>query len=139
MHHAALPLLLLLTAAPGHIASAPSPAADPTTCPLPGGPPSIRIAGKGSGTITRAEWASVRNVDLVGCVPDAQVVRVQLCIRNCAQRAERLATKGAGFLPTMKTAVADLPSGTAFTVEVEVVDGQRRTWEVAPARFTIID
>ena len=138
MHFATLTLSLLLFSAAAHMAPAPPAPAAMGTRPLPGGPPTIRIAGKAGGTLTRAEWAAANSVTLVGCVPGAQVVRMQLCIRNCEQRLERLACKGSNFLPTMKTAVANLPAGTPFVVEVEVVDAQRRTWEVPPARFTIL-
>lgn len=137
MHFATLPLSLMLCSAPTHMVPAPPAPAEASIRPLPGGPPTIRIAGKGVGTLTRAEWAAANSVTLVGCVPGAHVVRIQLCIRNCEQRLERLACKGSNFLPTMKTAVANLPAGTTFVVEVVVVDAKQRTWEVPPARFTI--
>jgi hypothetical protein len=135
---ATLPLYLLLCSALMHMPPASRASAEGCTQPHPGGPPTIRIAGKAGGTISRAEWAAANAVTLMGCAPSAQVVSIQLCIRNCEQRLERLACNGANFMPTMKTAVANLPAGTTFIVEVVVVDAQQRTWEVAPARFTIL-
>ena len=100
-----------------------------------GGPPSVRIADRATGEITRGEWATAAGVTLAGCVPDPQVVSLVVCIKDCTGKDERLSCKGATFLPTMKTMVANLPIGTPFTVTVKVVDGKGKEWPVSPGNF----
>ncbi len=102
---------------------------------LPGGPPSIRLAGISKGAITQVVWAKTTTVDLAGCVPDAQVTSLTVCILDCNRKADQLSTKGDRFTPAMKTMIANLPVGTPFTVKVNVVDGSGKTWKVPDAFF----
>ncbi|HQX00242.1 MAG TPA: hypothetical protein PLV08_10300, partial [Flavobacteriales bacterium] len=100
-----------------------------------GGPPSIQIAGKASGDITHAEWGSVQRVQLMGCVPSAQVVEVAVCIKDCKGKNAELRAKGDAFTGEMLSMIANLPPGTPFTITVKVVDGERKEWTVPPAHF----
>ena len=100
-----------------------------------GGPPSIRIAGKASGDITRAEWDKVQRLQLAGCVSSAQVVEVAVCIKDCTGKNAELRTKGELLNAEMLSMIANLPQGTPFTISVKVVDGGRKELKVPPAQF----
>lgn len=102
---------------------------------LPGGPPSMRLAGLSKGAITQAVWAKTTTVELAGCVPDARVTSLTVCIQDCKGKADQLSTKGDRFTPAMKTMIANLPAGTPFIVKVTVVDGSGKTWTVPDATY----
>jgi len=101
----------------------------------PGGPPSIRIAGKGSGDISAVEWDRVKEVALVGCVAGAHIVDLHICIKDCKGKDAGYRTKYATLTESMKVMVANLPPGTPFTITVRVMDNSGRAWEVQPAKF----
>lgn len=105
---------------------------------FPGGPPSIRIAEKSKGDITRAEWTAATAVKLAGCVPDARVTSLTVCINDCQGRGSALTTPSGNFTREMKGMVANLPNGTAFTVKVQVKDGRGKSWPVPDAMFTLV-
>lgn len=100
-----------------------------------GGPPSIRIAGKAGGDMTHAEWGTVEKVELVGCVPTAQVVEVTICIKDCTGKNAGLSAKGDGLTSPMLSMVANLPPGTPFTITAKVIDANKKEWPVQPAQF----
>ncbi|MGV3637229.1 MAG: hypothetical protein ACO1NQ_06230 [Flavobacteriales bacterium] len=102
---------------------------------LPVGPPAIRLVGKMAGDITAAQWRTVTVVDLVGCVPSARIIALNICIKDCEGKDAGYNAKDATITEAMKTMVANLPSGTPFTITVRVVDGSGKTWDVQPARF----
>jgi hypothetical protein len=102
---------------------------------LVGGPPSIRIAGKASGDITHAEWGRTTTVDLAGCMPDARITSLDICIKDCNAKDYRLVTKSAELTSEMLTMVANLPPGTPFTVTVKVVDGKGNPVAVPAGKY----
>jgi len=106
-----------------------------TATVVPGGPPAIRIAGKGGGDITLAQWTAVSNVDLVGCVADARITSLHICIKDCQGKDAGYTTTNAYLTEAMKTMVRNLPPGMEFTVTVTVVDERGKNWEVQPATF----
>lgn len=106
-----------------------------TATVVPGGPPAIRIAGKGGGDITLAQWTAVSNVDLVGCVPNARITSLHICIKDCQGKDAGYTTTNAYLTEAMKTMVRNLPPGMEFTVTVTVVDERGKNWEVQPATF----
>lgn len=128
--HMLLPVVLLSFSVLAHVA-------EPRSEGPSGGPPAIRVANKASGKITLLEWNQAQGVTLAGCVPDAQVVSMTLCVRNCTGKEEALTVNGARFSPVMKRMVENLPTGTAFTVSVEVRDQAKKMWEVPKASFII--
>jgi hypothetical protein len=107
-----------------------------TAIEVPGGPPSIRLAKKAKGDISLAEWNSVRDIDLVGCVPDARITVLTICIRDCKGKEAMVTADGPVLTPDMRTMVRNLPPGTDFTVKVEVKDAKGNFWKVPPATFT---
>ncbi|MEZ4789936.1 MAG: hypothetical protein R2811_07950 [Flavobacteriales bacterium] len=108
---------------------------EPAVASRPGGSPSIRIAGKGSGAISAAEWDQVKDVDLVGCVAGARIVDLHLCIKDCKGKDAGYRTKSATVTDGMRGMIKNLPQGTPFTITVAVSDGNGKTWEVPPAHF----
>lgn len=102
---------------------------------LLGGPPSIRIAGKASGDISHAEWGRTTKVDLAGCMPDARVTSLDICIKDCNAKDYKLVTKSAELTSGMLTMVANLPPGTPFTVTVKVVDGNGKDVPVLAGKY----
>ncbi len=119
--------------APSHTVVAPSVIAPAST--FMGGPASIRIAGKAGGDITHAEWGTVEKVELVGCVPTAQVVELTICIKDCTGKNAGLSTKGDLLTSAMLSMVANLPPGTPFTITAKVIDANKKEWPVQPAQF----
>lgn len=103
-----------------------------------GGPPSVRLAEKAKGNVTRAEWTAAAAVKLAGCVTDARVTSMTLCINDCKRNQAALTTANGTFSKEMKSMIANLPNGTPFTVKVEVKDGSGKFWEVPDAAFTIV-
>ncbi|HRD54574.1 MAG TPA: hypothetical protein PKY96_18185 [Flavobacteriales bacterium] len=112
------------------------------TAPLPravvlseGGPPSIRITGKPSGGITAADWRNVKTVDLAGCVPDARIVSLTFCIKDCKGK-DAMAGGEAGVLTAYQhQMIRNLPPGTPFRVQVVVRDATGNAWDVPEAHF----
>lgn len=100
-----------------------------------GGPPAIRIAGKASGDITAAQWSTVKQVDLVGCVPGARIKTMNLCIKDCTGKNAGLNAKDALLTGSMKTMVSNLPAGTPFTISVTVMDEKGEPWDVPSGKF----
>ena len=103
---------------------------------VPGGPPSIRLARKAKGEISAAEWKGVRDVDLAGCVPDARITQLTLCIKDCTAKDASLKTTSKVLTAEMRTMIQNLPPGTAFTVKVEGKDDSGKEWKVPAAEFT---
>ena len=106
-----------------------------TATVVPGGPPAIRIAGKGGGEITLAQWTAVSSVDLEGCVPNARITSLEIRIKDCQGKDAGYTTTNAYLTEAMKTMVRNLPPGMEFTVTVTVVDERGKNWEVQPATF----
>lgn len=109
----------------------------PASVAFPGGPPTIRIADKSSGTITLAEWNATQRLTLGGCVPSARVVDYTVCIRNCKGADELFQGKADVITPAIKKMVANLPPDVPFTISVKVVDGDGKTWEVPKATYSV--
>ena len=126
-----LALNLFITPLPATTGALPEPA----VALRPGGPPSIRIAGKGSGDISAAEWDRVKEVDLVGCVAGAHIVDLHVCIKDCKGKDAGYRTKSATLTDGMRGMIKNLPQGTPFTVTVTVNDANGKAWEVPPAHF----
>lgn len=101
-----------------------------------GGPPAIRIAGKNSGDITAVEWNTVRQVDLVGCVPGVRIVNLHLCIKDCQGKNAGYNTKSPTLTDGMRNMVKNLPPDTPFTITVTVNDGDGKAWQVPAAKYT---
>ncbi len=129
-----LPLLACFALIP---ATAPEKAALPDvhTTAAVGGPPAIQIAGKASGDITAAQWSTVQQVELVGCVPGARITTLNICIKDCNGKNAGLNAKDARLTDGMKTMVKSLPSGTSFTISVTVVDEKGKAWDVPSGKF----
>lgn len=77
-------------------------------------------------------------VKLAGCVSDARVTSMTLCIHDCKGKQAALITVSGTFSKEMKSMIAELPDATPFTVKVEVKDGSGKSWEVPDAAFTIV-
>lgn len=106
-----------------------------TATVVPGGPPAIRIAGKGGGVLTLAHWTAVSSVDLVGCVPNARITSLHIRITDCQGKDAGYTTTNAFLTDAMKIMVRNLPPGMEFTVTVTVKDERGKNWEVQPATF----
>lgn len=106
-----------------------------TATVVPGGPPAIRIAGKGGGVLTLAQWTTVSSVDLVGCVPIERITSLEIRIKDCQGKDAGYTTTNAYLTDAMKTMVRNLPPGMEFTVTVTVKDERGKNWEVQPATF----
>lgn len=126
-----LPALILAATVLFHAPSS-APIAEPSAA---GGPPSIRLAKKAQGDITLAEWKNVHDVDLMGCVADARITSLTICIKDCTGKDAAETVNGAALTKEMHTMVRNLPPGTPFTVKVNVVDGKGTAWKVPPATF----
>lgn len=100
-----------------------------------GGPPRINLAEKSSGDITRAEWAALKTVELHGCVPDARITTLTICIKDCTNKAAFAMGTDATITSAMRTMIANLPAGTAFTVKATVKDATGKVWEVPEAKY----
>ena len=112
--------------------------ATPLAETMPGGPPSIRIAEKPQGDITRAEWTATTAIKLAGCVADARVTGMTVCINNCTGKQEMLQSTSATLTPAMKSMITNLPDGTPFTVKVVVKDAAGKPWDVPEAAFKLV-
>ncbi|HMC97703.1 MAG TPA: hypothetical protein VKG92_08625 [Flavobacteriales bacterium] len=123
--------LASVSAVPFH---GPSPTANVLTAPV-GGPPRISLANKDKGDITKAEWAAVKSVELHGCVPDAHITALTLCIKDCGSKDASLSTTSGMLTKEMLSMIANLPAGTPFTVKVAVRDGKNKAWEVPDATY----
>lgn len=126
-----LALNLIFTPAP----NAAHASTEPAMALRPGGPPSIRIAGKGSGAISAAEWERVQEVDLVGCVAGAHIVDLHVCIKDCEGKDAGYRTKNATLTDGMRQMIRNLPKDTPFVITVRVHDANGKAWEVPPAHF----
>jgi hypothetical protein len=100
-----------------------------------GGPPAIRLAGKAKGDITKTEWATVKTVDLVGCVPDARITALTVCIKDCTGKNASLSGTDGSITADMRTMITNLPADTPFTVKVEVKDAKGKIWDVPSAHY----
>ncbi len=101
----------------------------------PGGPPRINLADKVSGDITKAEWARLKVVELQGCVPDARITALTICIKDCVKKNAFASGTNGTITSAMRTMITNLPVGSPFTVRVEVKDAKGKVWEVPEARF----
>lgn len=111
--------------------------AEPSTfsAAAPGGPPRIMLDGRSSGDITAAQWSALKVVGLHGCVPDARITALTICIKDCnGKDAAENASDGA-LSAAMRRMIASLPAGTPFVVRVTVKDAKGKTWDVPEARF----
>lgn len=113
----------------------PATCADASVLNPDGGPPRINLAEKSSGDITKAEWASIKAVELHGCVPDARITALTVCIKDCTGKAAFAAGTDATITSAMRTMIANLPVGTPFTVKVTVKDAKGKVWEVPNANY----
>lgn len=105
-----------------------------TLAPL-GGPPRISVANKAGGAITKSEWSGLKAIELHGCVSDARITSLTICIKDCsAQEAKEIATS-AVLTKKMHSMIYNLPAGTPFTVKVVVKDATGKVWEVPDAHF----
>lgn len=127
--------LLFAAALLGAPCSAPAPCADASVLSPDGGPPRINLAGKSSGDITAAQWAAIKTVDLHGCVPDARITALTICIKDCKGKDAIENGRDGVLNAAMRKMIANLPAGTAFTVRVTVMDAKGKAWEVPDARF----
>ncbi|MBK8499461.1 MAG: hypothetical protein IPL52_11760 [Flavobacteriales bacterium] len=100
-----------------------------------GGPPRISVADKDKGEITKAEWAALKSVELHGCVPDARITALTICIKDCTNKAAFASGTDGTITNAMRTMIANLPAGTAFTVKVTVKDAKGKVWEVPDAHY----
>lgn len=100
-----------------------------------GGPPRINLADKSGGDITRAEWGAIKTVGLHGCVPDARITALSICIKDCTNKAAFANGTDATITSAMRTMIANLPTGTPFTVKVTVKDAKGKVWEVPDAMY----
>lgn len=101
-----------------------------------GGPPRINLAHKDKGDITKADWASIKAVELHGCVPDARITALTVCIKDCKGKDASLSNTSGEITKAMREMIANLPAGTPFTVKVTVRDPKNKAWEVPDASFT---
>ncbi len=111
-------------------------AAHPAFLATVGGPPRISVANKDKGDITKAEWAAVTSIELHGCVPDARITTLTLCIKDCKSKEATSSSTSGVLTKEMRTMIANLPAGTPFTVKVTVRDSKEKAWEVPDAVFT---
>lgn len=101
-----------------------------------GGPPRISLADKDKGDITKVDWASVKTIELHGCVPDARITALTVCIKDCKGKDASLSNTSGEITKAMREMIANLPAGTPFTVKVTVRDSKDKAWEVPDASFT---
>ena len=100
-----------------------------------GGPPRISLAEKASGDISKSEWAGVTTIELHGCVPDARITALTICIKDCVNKNAFATSTDATITGAMKKMIANLPAGTPFSIEVSVVDAKGKVWEVPDAHY----
>ena len=100
-----------------------------------GGPPRISVSNKATGDITKSEWTNLKTVELHGCVPDARITSLTLCIRDCKAKEAVLRGTNEVLTKEMKTMITNLPSGTPFTVKVVVKDAKGKVWDVPDATY----
>lgn len=100
-----------------------------------GGPPRISVADKDKGDITKAEWAGVKSIELHGCVSDARITSLTICIKDCTGKDATANGKDGTITTAMRTMIANLPAGTPFSVKVKVVDAKGKDWPVPTATF----
>mgnify|MGYP003383124005 CR=1 FL=1 len=101
-----------------------------------GGPPRIRLATKTAGDITKLEWSAIKAIELQGCVPDARITSLTICIMDCTGKDATATGSGGTISTAMRTMIANLPAGTPFTVKVVVMDAKGNVLEVPDANYT---
>lgn len=111
--------------------------AEPSTfsAAAPGGPPRIMLDGRSSGDITAAQWSALKVVGLHGCVPDARITSLALCIKDCKAKDATATGVDGTLTPFMRKMIANLPPGTPFMIKAVVKDAKGMTWDVPEARF----
>ncbi|MCB0763590.1 MAG: hypothetical protein KDB84_02720 [Flavobacteriales bacterium] len=102
---------------------------------LPGGPPAVRLADRPNGDIGKVEWMATERVELYGCVPDARITAMRICIRDCNGKDAAVHNTNGSITKAMRTMVLSLPPGTPFTVKVTVRDGTGKAWAVPEATY----
>jgi hypothetical protein len=102
---------------------------------LDGGPPSIRLAGQASGSITAAQWSSLKAVELHGCVTGARIVSLTFCIKDCKGKDAMAGGESAVLTAYQHQMIRNLPPGMLFRVQAVVRDAAGRTWDVPEAHF----
>lgn len=127
-------LSFLLLSAPFTPPVAPIIAAAVLEAPL-GGPPAIRLAGRSGGDLNAAQWRALKAVDLVGCMPDARIVSLTFCIKDCKGKDAMAGGEGATLTLYQRQMIANLPPGTPFRVQVVVRDRKGRAWDIPEAHF----
>ena len=100
-----------------------------------GGPPRISLAEKPSGDISKSEWAGATTIELNGCVPDAHITGLTICIKDCVNKNAFATGTDATITGAMKKMIANLPTGTPFSIKVSVVDAMGKVWEVPDAHY----
>jgi|GEM_PF-1680067 len=129
---------LFLVAALASVSAVPLHRSHTATCTIVapvGGPPRISVANKDKGDITKADWAAVKTIELHGCVPDARITALTVCIKDCKGKDATLSSTSGVITKAMREMIANLPAGTPFTVKVTVRDGKDKVWEVPDASY----
>ncbi len=67
---------------------------------------------RSKGSITRTEWTIASAVKLAGCVADARVTGMTVCIKDNTGKDAMLTTASGTFSKEMKVMIANLPDGT---------------------------
>jgi hypothetical protein len=105
------------------------------TAMVPGGPPSVHLAGKHGGTILPTDLAKTATLGLHGCVPDVRITSFTIAIMDCDQKRFTLTAKGPELTAEMCSMLLNLPPKSTFTISAEVVDASGKAWPVEPATF----
>ncbi|MCC7501075.1 MAG: hypothetical protein IT229_01005 [Flavobacteriales bacterium] len=113
-------------------------AAAPAPRALPGGAPSIAIAGKASGTFNRTEWSAVTVVELKGCVARATIAKCTVRFTDAKGKPVTATAEGAKLTTEQRGLVAKVHNGGRFTVSVEAYDGKTKL-DVREAVFTMVE
>ncbi len=100
-----------------------------------GGPPRISVANKAGGDINKSEWSAIKMIELHGCVPDARITTLTICIKDCTGKDATATGSDGAVTMAMRTMIAGLPAGTPFTVKVVVKDAKDKVWDVPDAHF----
>lgn len=106
--------------------------------PAPGGAPYITIAGKASGSFTRAEWSAVSAVELKGCVAKPVIAKCTVRFTDAKGKPVTATTEGAKLTTEQRGLVSKLHNGGRFTVRVEAYEGKMRL-DVREAVYTLVE
>ena len=93
------------------------------------------MANKANGDISKSEWSSLKAIELHGCVPDARITALTICIKDCTGKDAKVTGSDGVVTAAMRTMIANLPAGTPFTVKVVVKDAKGKVWDVPDATY----